>query len=137
MMLDDFMEVLPVNLKTSFSLFLDVKAKAQKVEECAEGSTGKRQSKTLKSMILSLQLSAWRRILKRDPIIVLINGSKITIPRGRKISGYLGIFLVHRVLLNVARINEKMWCQLIQAPIIPCVTGQIMTGLALIKLFII
>ncbi|KAM7226682.1 hypothetical protein CapIbe_022827 [Capra ibex] len=39
MMLDDFMEVLPVNLKTSFSLFLDVKAKAQKVEECAEGST--------------------------------------------------------------------------------------------------
>lgn len=39
MMLDDFTEVLPVNLKTSFSLFLDVKAKAQKVEECAEGFT--------------------------------------------------------------------------------------------------
>ena len=37
---DDFTEVLPVNLKTSFSLFLDVKAKAQKVEECAEGFTG-------------------------------------------------------------------------------------------------
>lgn len=41
MMLDDFTEVLPVNLKTSFSLFLDVKARAQKVEVLAEGPTGK------------------------------------------------------------------------------------------------
>ena len=47
--------------------------------------------------------------LKKNPkgesIIVLIKGSKITIPRGRKVSGYLGIFLIHSVIKH----NQRKW----------------------------
>ena len=61
MMLDDFTEVLPVNLKTSFSLFLDVKAKAQKVEERAEGFTVSEQDSEVHDLFVAAQC------LKKNP----------------------------------------------------------------------
>lgn len=61
-------------------------------------------------------------------------GRVCSIARKIKTPGSLDIVPVYKGLLNITRIDEKLWYQLIHVPIILCVIGQKTIGISFIKL---